>query len=165
VRWLLNLLLILFILFVFTSPAFGPVMLSERPVTINLVGDIMLDRGVRYKVDKYAAGDYYSLFTHVPMLGQADITFGNLEGPMSDKGRNVGSIYSFRMAPEPVKGSRMVAPGAAMRLTRWRISDIDLLTPLSIGTMVFVPMISILGSPESKVLLDAESAISVPRSG
>jgi poly-gamma-glutamate synthesis protein (capsule biosynthesis protein) len=100
VRWLLNLLLILFILFVFTSPAFGPVMLSERPVTINLVGDIMLDRGVRYKVDKYAAGDYYSLFTHVPMLGQADITFGNLEGPMSDKGRNVGSIYSFRMAPE-----------------------------------------------------------------
>jgi poly-gamma-glutamate synthesis protein (capsule biosynthesis protein) len=64
------------------------------------VGDIMLDRGVRYKVNKYGGGEYRWLFNNIPELGHSDITFGNLEGPLSDQGHNVGSIYSFRMAPE-----------------------------------------------------------------
>lgn len=77
-----------------------PILGFSRPITLTLVGDIMLDRGVRYKVNKYGNSDYRWLFTDIPELGDADITFGNLEGPLSDKGHNVGSIYSFRMAPE-----------------------------------------------------------------
>ena len=37
-------------------------------------------------------------------LKKADILFGNLEGPISNKGKKVGSIYSFRMNPKTVEG-------------------------------------------------------------
>ena len=37
-------------------------------------------------------------------LKKADILFGNLEGPISNKGKKVGSIYSFRMNPKAIEG-------------------------------------------------------------
>lgn len=68
-------------------------------VTLGFAGDIMLDRSVRKSVIKNFAGDYSKLFEHTDFLKTPDIVFANLEGPVSDKGRNVGSIYSFRMDP------------------------------------------------------------------
>ena len=37
-------------------------------------------------------------------LEEADILFGNFEGPISDKGVKVGSIYSFRTDPKAIEG-------------------------------------------------------------
>lgn len=66
---------------------------------LSFVGDIMLDRGVKGKVQKYGAGDYGFLFASTDFLKAPDIMFANLEGPVSDRGYNVGSIYSFRFDP------------------------------------------------------------------
>lgn len=81
----------------------------DQPVVITFVGDIMLDRGVKSSVNKNFNGDYTKLFEKaflnvqdnpIFLLKNDDITLGNLEGPVSDKGHNVGSKYSFRMNPE-----------------------------------------------------------------
>lgn len=77
---------------------------SSGPIRIVAVGDIMLDRGVKYIVGKAGEGDPYFPFVHVrDTIARADIAFGNLEGPVSDQGNNVGSIYSFRMPTESVR--------------------------------------------------------------
>jgi hypothetical protein len=61
---------------------------------VLLVGDMMLDRGVKSKVYQHGAGDYAFLFTHISdVLSSADITFGNLEGSVSDVGADTGKPY------------------------------------------------------------------------
>jgi poly-gamma-glutamate synthesis protein (capsule biosynthesis protein) len=76
-----------------------------KPVTLFFVGDIMLDRGVEAKIKKYGQGDWKFPFLKIAdTLKKSDILFGNLEGPISDKGRNVGSIYSFRADPKAIEG-------------------------------------------------------------
>jgi len=71
--------------------------LKNRSITLMLVGDIMLDRGVEYVINSYGGGDYKFPFLKIAdYLKEADILFGNLEGPISNKGERVGSIYSFR---------------------------------------------------------------------
>lgn len=82
---------------------------KQEPVKIILVGDIILDRGVEYKIQKEGKGDFFLDFQFpflkiVDYLKKADIIFGNMEGPISDKGRKVGSIYSFRHNPEAING-------------------------------------------------------------
>lgn len=67
--------------------------------TLYFVGDIMLDRGVKSSVENNFEGNYDKLFENLTDLKKADILFGNLEGPISDIGNNVGSKYSFRMEP------------------------------------------------------------------
>ncbi|MEN9582339.1 MAG: hypothetical protein RL641_293 [Candidatus Parcubacteria bacterium] len=70
-------------------------------ITFTFGGDIMLDRGVAKSVEKNFAGDFAPLFKNAEQLFQNDdITLVNLEGPVSDKGHNVGSIYSFEMDPK-----------------------------------------------------------------
>lgn len=81
-------------------PSLGEVKKESRPIKLLFVGDIMFDRGVKRNVDRHLAGDYNGLFKNTPYLQDADITFGNLEGPVALGGRNVGSIYSFRMEPK-----------------------------------------------------------------
>lgn len=77
---------------------------DTTPIHIVAVGDIMLDRGVSYIVGKAGAGDLYFPFAHIRTeIAAADIAFGNLEGPVSDQGNNVGSMYSFRMPVENVR--------------------------------------------------------------
>jgi poly-gamma-glutamate synthesis protein (capsule biosynthesis protein) len=71
---------------------------KNNPVTLGFAGDIMLDRGVRTKVEKYFDSDYRKIFENID-LNKFDIFFANLEGTASDIGRNVGSIYSFHMDP------------------------------------------------------------------
>lgn len=71
-----------------------------QKLTLGFVGDIMLDRGVKSSVMKYGNGDYDYAFEKIKdYLNDFDVLFGNLEGPISDKGTNVGSKYSFRMNP------------------------------------------------------------------
>ena len=72
---------------------------KPKPVRIVFVGDIMFDRGVETSVQNNFGGDYSQLFTAASWIGDADITFANLEGPVSDLGNDVGSKYSFRMNP------------------------------------------------------------------
>jgi len=78
---------------------------EDSSITIFAVGDIMLDRGVEYKIQKEGKGDYRFPFLKIAdELKKADILFGNLEGPISDKGKKVGSIYSFRSDPKAIEG-------------------------------------------------------------
>jgi len=79
--------------------------IPPKSTTLFFVGDIMLDRGVEAKVKKYGQGNWKFPFLKIAdTLKKSDILFGNLEGPVSDKGRNVGSIYSFRADPKAIEG-------------------------------------------------------------
>ena len=78
--------------------------LKQNKTTLGFVGDLMLDRGMKTSVAKYGNGDYIYAFEKVKKyLNSFDILFGNLEGPISDKGVKTGSIYSFRMDPKSAK--------------------------------------------------------------
>lgn len=80
---------------------------AEKPKQIILIftGDIMLDRGVEYKIKKEGGGDFKFPFLKISdELNKADVLFGNLESVISDKGRKVGSIYSFRADPKAMSG-------------------------------------------------------------
>jgi len=78
---------------------------KEGSITLILVGDIMLDRGVEYMIKKEGKGDFkFPFLKIVDNLKGAKLLFGNLEGPISDKGKKVGSIYSFRHNPKAIEG-------------------------------------------------------------
>ena len=78
---------------------------EKETAVIILVGDIMLDRGVEYMVETQGNKDFTFPFLKIAeYLQKADILFGNLECPISDKGTNVGSIYSFRANPQAING-------------------------------------------------------------
>jgi poly-gamma-glutamate synthesis protein (capsule biosynthesis protein) len=89
----------------------APVPLAEQPspqprnatTTIAAVGDIMLSRSVGSQMARRK--DFsYPFSGALDFLRQGDIVFGNLEGPMSERGANQGSIYSFRADPRAVTG-------------------------------------------------------------
>lgn len=71
-------------------------------VSMIFTGDIMMDRGVEEKVEKKFAGDFSRLFAQAPFIKESDIAFANLEGPVSDKGKDRGGQFSFRMSPEAI---------------------------------------------------------------
>jgi hypothetical protein len=88
------------------SKAFPVVEQVPDYVVITFAGDVMFDRGVKGSVKKNFKGDYNQLFDNIngenndeSIFNKDDISFVNLEGPVSDVGHNVGSIYSFRMDP------------------------------------------------------------------
>ncbi len=75
-------------------------------LVLTFAGDVMFDRGVKGNVNKNFEGDFEKLFDNIngennneSIFNKDDISFLNLEGPVSDVGHNVGSIYSFRMNP------------------------------------------------------------------
>lgn len=72
---------------------------DQNFVSFLFAGDIMLDRGVRNSVVKNFNNDYSALFEKLDMLKKDDIVFANLEGVASDKGKDIGNLYSFRMNP------------------------------------------------------------------
>jgi len=89
----------------FTLPASTNKSAKEKIIKVVLAGDIMLDRGVEYMMETEGSGDFRFPFSKIAKdLNEADILFGNLEGPISDKGIKVGSIYSFRAKPEAIEG-------------------------------------------------------------
>lgn len=71
-------------------------------VTFAFLGDIMLDRGVKSSINKNFKGDYSILFEKMGILKKQDIVFANLEGPASDKGKDLKNLYSFRMHPSVI---------------------------------------------------------------
>jgi len=72
-------------------------------VRIIFAGDIMLSRQIGRIMERQ--GDYNFPFELVAeKVRSADIAFGNLENPVSDRGTNVGSIYSFRADPQSLSG-------------------------------------------------------------
>lgn len=78
---------------------------KSSKVVIFAVGDIMLDRGVKYMVYKYGNGDYNFPFANIAdYLVSADILFGNLESQISDKGNKIGTVNSFRAEPKAMEG-------------------------------------------------------------
>ena len=76
---------------------------APAPVHIILVGDIMLSRQVG-AVMKSMKDYRYPFLEVADVLREADITFGNLEGPVSSLGTDLGSVYSFRADPMAVEG-------------------------------------------------------------
>lgn len=73
--------------------------------TLLFTGDIMLNRGVDHANRTRGTGEpTYPFALIADTLRGADLAIGNLEGPISDKGRNVGSEYSFRMDPKYIEG-------------------------------------------------------------
>jgi len=96
----------LLLIFLITIAVFFPSQGKDEPrqITVLAVGDIMLDRGVEYMVKKAGNNNYYWPFLKISnYIRSADIAFGNLECPISNKGIRVGSIYSFRADPKFVK--------------------------------------------------------------
>ena len=78
---------------------------EQKTISVFLVGDIMLNRGVEYMIETQGAGDFKFPFLEIAdELKGAKLLFGNLEGPISDKGSKVGSIYSFRAMPQTIEG-------------------------------------------------------------
>ncbi len=74
-----------------------------KSVSIILTGDMMLSRAVGKKMENL--GDFSFPFLKISdFLNSADLVFGNLETPISDGGKNQGSIYSFRSDPRVVEG-------------------------------------------------------------
>jgi len=76
---------------------------NNEPITLLFVGDIMLSRLIGDIMTKKNDWRYPFLET-ADFLKNADITFGNLEGPISSRGTKVGSIYSFRSDPRAIEG-------------------------------------------------------------
>jgi poly-gamma-glutamate synthesis protein (capsule biosynthesis protein) len=78
---------------------------EQKTISVFLVGDVMLNRGVEYVIKTRGNGDFRFPFLKIADdLKGAKLLFGNLEGPISDKGTKVGSIYSFRAEPKAIEG-------------------------------------------------------------
>jgi poly-gamma-glutamate capsule biosynthesis protein CapA/YwtB (metallophosphatase superfamily) len=75
-----------------------PEIIKPLPVSMIFAGDIMTARGVRTSVNKNLGGDYNRIFENIN-LKDFDIAFANLEGPVSDVGKDRHNLYSFRMDP------------------------------------------------------------------
>lgn len=75
----------------------------ERPASLVFVGDIMLSRAIgRIMANE---NDWSYPFREIRnTIAAADLAVGNLEGPISNRGANQGSIYSFRADPRAVIG-------------------------------------------------------------
>ncbi len=75
----------------------------QREYNLIFVGDIMLSRSVgRHMAEK---NDFtYPFQLIADTLSAADLTFGNLECPVSDRGREKGHLYSFRADPRALEG-------------------------------------------------------------
>lgn len=77
---------------------------KDESISLGFVGDVMLDRGIEQIVSSYGGGDFSFSFERVYReLNEFDILFGNLEGVVSDKGKDLGAPYSFRANPEAIE--------------------------------------------------------------
>lgn len=80
-----------------------PTPTPDDTVTMIFVGDTMLSRSVGAVMQE--TSDYnYPFLKVADFLRNADLTFANLENPVSSRGVNVGSKYSFRADPRVLQG-------------------------------------------------------------
>ena len=75
---------------------------EEETYTLLFAGDIMLNRGVEHMVKKHGEDFSFPFLNIREKLQSTDLLFGNLESMISDKGRRIGSIYSFRADKDAV---------------------------------------------------------------
>jgi poly-gamma-glutamate capsule biosynthesis protein CapA/YwtB (metallophosphatase superfamily) len=76
---------------------------APREQKLLFVGDVMLSRSVGARMK--AENDWtYPFLKVAETLRAADLTFGNLECPISDTGRNRHHLYSFRADPQAIEG-------------------------------------------------------------
>ncbi len=88
---------------VFNSDQGTPELRRDDTATLIFVGDVMLSRVIGNLMVKH--NDWQYPFALVAdELARADLTFGNLENPISSRGTKVGSVYSFRADPRSVEG-------------------------------------------------------------
>ncbi|OGD33991.1 hypothetical protein A2988_00700 [Candidatus Azambacteria bacterium RIFCSPLOWO2_01_FULL_46_25] len=76
---------------------------QKQTATLLFVGDIMLSRNIG-KIMAERDDWRYPFLRVADTLASADLTFGNLEGPISSRGVKQGSIYSFRADPRSAEG-------------------------------------------------------------
>lgn len=76
---------------------------KSEAIKMLFVGDIMLSRQIEAIANK-EQDPLFSFLRTSEIIQAADIAFGNLESPVSVRGENVGSIYSFRAHPDMLKG-------------------------------------------------------------
>ncbi len=79
---------------------------ADKPeYTLLFTGDIMLSRGVGDRMQ--ARKDWTLPFRLITdTLQSADLRYCNLECPVSDRGRNLHHLYSFRADPKAIEGLR-----------------------------------------------------------
>lgn len=70
---------------------------STSTVELAAVGDILLARGVESKIEKFGAVYPFAKVKHI--LSGADIAFGNLENPITEKCGKLDKKYSFQAKP------------------------------------------------------------------
>ncbi len=74
----------------------GPI--SSKPSTLLFVGDMMFDRSIRTVIER-EQNPLYPFLLLASTTRAADLLIGNLEGPISARGTNQGSEYSFEFSP------------------------------------------------------------------
>src|SRR5271169_5455561 len=83
--------------------AVAPSAPERRDYTLLFTGDVMLSRAVGSRM---AAQKDWSFPFHLiaDSLQSADLRYCNLECPISDRGRNLHHLYSFRADPRAIEG-------------------------------------------------------------
>ena len=71
-------------------------------VTLNAVGDIMLERDLITLMDEN--GSIYPFASVAVLLGEADLTIGNMEGTFTERGVRADKFYAFRTPPRHAAG-------------------------------------------------------------
>ncbi len=78
---------------------------DDTKINMSAVGDVMLDRGVRRMIEK--EGEDYPFAEVSHLFGEDDLTFINLECPISRSGQPIaGKMIWFRGEPENVPAMR-----------------------------------------------------------
>ncbi|MCL6602740.1 MAG: CapA family protein [Paenibacillus sp.] len=72
------------------------------PIHLVFAGDILLDGYVGDQIDQF--GVNYPFVKVAPMLKKADMSFANLETPVSIRGNPADKMFAFRSEPKTLKG-------------------------------------------------------------
>jgi poly-gamma-glutamate capsule biosynthesis protein CapA/YwtB (metallophosphatase superfamily) len=79
------------------APTATPVPVQSGRVTLNAVGDLMLERDIIDLMDEYGALYPFERVLH--LLNDADITIANMEGTFTERGVRANKFYAFRTPP------------------------------------------------------------------
>ncbi|WP_245208946.1 CapA family protein [Gottfriedia endophytica] len=75
---------------------------TTKPITITFAGDVMLDKGVGARINKYGV-DYPFKYVS-PYFKNSDLSVVNLETSVSTRGNAATKEFTFRSQPKTVQG-------------------------------------------------------------
>ncbi len=85
------------------SPTPAPMAVSNTPITLAFTGDIMMGGSAAYKLKTEGPDSFFTRTS--PLLKQADIAMGNLEGPLGTAGEKFPhKKYNFLVDPSSAVG-------------------------------------------------------------